>query len=166
MFVTLEEPKLAKKLIVSLTLRKPKMEMTEKMMDKTMEIMRKVFAFLKRAKKKLMAVKMTIATMTKVKYLVGRILRRRILIRKIKKVTAVTLAKIRATRFSLKGLCDLGDLDDAGDSDSLDDSRIMGDSDDDEALDNAVSSTAFGLVCFEADLAKLFLCGLLTDDVL
>ena len=105
--MTLSEPKLAKKLIVSLILRKPKMATAEKRIDKIMEIMRRVLAFLKKARKRLTAVRKTIPTIMTMRYLVGRILRRKRLTRRAIKEIPATQARILAIRLSLF-LVDLG----------------------------------------------------------
>ena len=99
--MTLSEPKFAKKLIVSLTLRKPKIATAEKRIERMIEIMRRVLAFLKRAKKKLRAVRITIPAMTIIRYLVGRMLRRKRLTSKATKDNAATQARILVIRFNL-----------------------------------------------------------------
>ena len=110
MLVTLSEPKLAKKLIVSLTLRKPKIAMAEERMDRMIEMIRRVLAFLKKARKKISAVRMIMPMIATVIYLAGRILRRKRLTRRAAKEIPATQARILAMRFSLF-LVDLGFLD-------------------------------------------------------
>ena len=110
MLVTLSEPKLVKKLIVSLILRKANIAMTEKRIDKMMEIMRRVLEFLKKTKKALRTVRKMTIIITMMRYLVGRMSRRKTLIRSIRREIVAMQARILAARFNLLlvGLCSVG----------------------------------------------------------
>ena len=94
-----EEPKPAKKLMVSLILRKAKMAVAEKTVDRIIEIIRRTVAFfLNNARKRLIAVRRIVAAMATTRYLVGRISRRNIPTNNAMKEMMAMQTQMRAIR--------------------------------------------------------------------
>lgn len=111
-----EEPKPAKKLIVSLILRKAKIAAAEKTVDRIIEIIRRTVAFfLNNARKRLIAVRRIVAAMATTRYLVGRISRRNIPTNNVMKEMMAMQAQMRAIRLRRflpeNNLWDFADLD-------------------------------------------------------